>query len=105
MIYPLEGEPCDEQKSRLEDWLTELKIICRRYQLMLDTDDGETRILDLTRGTTIGFGITYLLEDSGQITGFDCAGSILDGVWLIDTVAGPREQRAAGRVWPQRSDQ
>lgn len=100
---PLEPAPTDEQKSRLEDWLTELKIICARYRLVLDTEDGETRLIDIERGTTIGIGVTYLVEQRGDrqlITSYDCTGSILDGVWLVEGATGPDEQRHLGRVFP-----
>jgi hypothetical protein len=101
---PLEGNPSDDQKRRLEDWLTELKIICRRYRILLNTDEDWVHLVDMDRDTTIGIGITYLTAERGgreRITGFDCTGSILDGVWLVDTPQGPKEQRAAGRVWPE----
>ncbi len=103
MTYPLEGRPSDEQKHRLEDWLTELKIICRRYRILLDTDSGETALIDLERMHTIGIGVTSLIEDvpgSNRITSYDCTGSILDGVWLVDTPAGHQEQRTVAPVWP-----
>jgi hypothetical protein len=100
---PLENAPSDDQKRRLSDWLTELKIICARYRLALDTEDGETRVIDVTRGTTIGIGVSFLIEEKkGRrvITAYDCTGSILDGVWLIDTPTGTVEQRTLGRVLP-----
>lgn len=98
---PLESRPTDDQKHRLEDWLSELKAICRKYGLILDTEDGELRIIDVRRGTTIGIGLAWLAEGP-KITAYDCAGSILDGVWLVDTDDGPVEQRALGMVWPGR---
>lgn len=104
MSYPrLEGLPSDTQKRRLEDWLTELKIICRRYRILLEAEDGEVRLIDLDRRTTIGLGLTYqTAERAGRewITACDATGSILDGVWLIDTPNGPEEQLRAGHVWP-----
>lgn len=101
--YRLEGEPTDEQKHRLEDWLSELKIICRRYRILLDTEDTDTRLIDLERQTVIGIGVTYLTADRGgrrRITGYDVSDSILDGVWPIDTDEGVEQQRHGGRVWP-----
>lgn len=104
MNFPLESEPSDEQKHRLRDWLTELKIICARYRVVLDTDDFETRIIDIDRDTTIGIGVSYLTETrngSRVITAYDCCGSILDGVWIVDTAdGGSDEQRHVGRVHP-----
>ncbi len=103
---PLETDPSDAQKLRLQDWLTELKIICARYRVVLDTDDdGETRVIDIERGTTIGIGVSYLIDQRPDgrrvISAYDCTGSILDGVWLIDTPAGPIEQREHTRVHPE----
>lgn len=103
MSAPLEGSPSDDQKQRLEDWLVELKLVCRSYGLLLDTEEGETHIIDLARDRTIGIGLTYLLDAQGRITGFDCTGSILDGVWLVDGPRGPVEQRELGTVWPRRA--
>lgn len=100
--FALEGNPSDEQKSRLEDWLVELKFICRNYQLLLDTDEGDVRIVDLLSNTTIGIGLTSLLNDDGLITDYDCTGSILDGVWLVEGPAGLVEQRSIAPVWTRR---
>lgn len=104
MNLPLEGKPTDEQKQRLEDWLTELKIICRRYRILLDTDDDWVHIVDMDAATTIGIGLTYLSatrDGRERITHYDCTGSILDGVWLVDTPTGPAEQRHVASVWPR----
>ncbi len=77
-------------------------MICRSYQLLLDTDDGETHIVDLLNGNTIGIGLTYLIDEDNRITGYDCTGSILDGVWLVDSPQGLTEQRELGSMWPRR---
>jgi hypothetical protein len=101
---PLEGRPTDEQKLRLENWLTELKIICRRYRILLDTDDDWVHIVDMDARTTIGIGLTCLSatrDGRERITAYDCTGSILDGVWLVDTIDGPAEQRTVAPVWPR----
>lgn len=103
MNIPLESAPTDDQKHRLQDWLTELNIICRRYRLVLDTDDGETRLIDIDTATTIGIGVSYQLDErNGRtvVASYDCTGSILDGVWLIDSPEGVREQRDLGPVFP-----
>lgn len=101
MRWPIEGHPSDDQKHRLSDWLAEMKDLCFKHQLLLDVDpDGEIRILDRVGETTIGFGLTYLIAPDGSISAFDCDGSILDGVWLVDTPTGPREQRDVMSVLP-----
>jgi hypothetical protein len=48
----VEGDPTTDQKDRLEDWLAQLKIICRIYGVLLHTEDGETRLIDLESGTS-----------------------------------------------------
>lgn len=95
----LESRPTQEQKDRLDAWLTEIKRVCAAHRLLVDTEDGETLIIDMDADTVVGFGLTYLtrrrLTRDGEqevITAYDCTGSILDGVWLVDTPDGPREQ-------------
>ena len=98
---PLEGRPTDGQKERLEDWLSELKLICHKYGFLLDTQDGDTRVIDLDRQTVVGMGLFYLVNGE-MITAYEVESSILDGTWPVDTPSGPREQRFVGRVWPHR---
>lgn len=106
-VTQLEGAPSDAQKRRLEDYLAELKIICRQYRFLLDTDDADVRIIDLDRNTIVGIGLTYLLSERGgraRITGYDISDSILDGVWPVDGppgTSGPVEQRTVQPVWPR----
>lgn len=102
---PLEKVPTDDQKERLEDWLQELKLICAKYQMLPDTDSGEVRIIDLKTGHVIGFGLCHLRdrERPEWIRALDLDGSILDGVWLVDTGDGEREQRDVMNVWPTRT--
>lgn len=91
----LESAPTVAQKQRLSDWLGELMVICQRYRIALECEDGE--LIDTDSGTVIGVGVAYLIgtDASGVdvITAYDCTGSILDGVWLVDTATGPTEQR------------
>lgn len=103
--FPIEGAPCDEQKMRLEDWLTQLTIICRAYGILLDTEDGETRIVDLHTQRIIGMGLTYhqvLRADREYISHYLATDSILDGVWPVDTPDGVTDQRNLGSPWPRR---
>jgi hypothetical protein len=98
----LEDQPSSEQKQRLEDWLSELRLICRKYGMLIDVDDScETRIVDLRTDTVVGIGLVYLL-DGDRITAMDCAGSILDGAWLVTSPDGLKEQRLLGTSWPKR---
>jgi hypothetical protein len=104
VTYKLEGTPTDDQKERLEDWLQEMKLICRKYSLALTSEDEEVVVLDLASGNVVGIGIVPLTSgDPPYITAFDCAGSILDGVWQVDTPEGPRDQHLVTNVWPRRS--
>ncbi len=101
----MEGNPTEAQKSRLQDFLVELMLLCRQYNLLLDTYDADTRVIDLGTNTIVGIGLDYIvLEVDGEqiITNYECDGSILDGVWLVDTDSGPREQRELGRAHPRR---
>jgi hypothetical protein len=91
--FPLEGHPTPAQRRRLGRWLADLRVVCDNHHLILDTDGSEFRIIDLERDTVIGVGLAYLLDERGHITALDCDGSVLDGVWLVDTPEGLREQR------------
>lgn len=103
----VEGNPTDEQKHRLEDWLTELMIICRKHRIVLmDTgpDCEGVQLVDIDARSVIGIGLTHLSRERGgrvRLTGYDCTDSILDGTWPVDTPDGPADQREAGHVWPQ----
>jgi hypothetical protein len=75
VTYKLEGTPTDDQKERLEDWLQEMKLICRKYSLALTSEDEEVVVLDLASGNVVGIGIVPLTSgDPPYITAFDCAG-------------------------------
>lgn len=99
----LETDPDDDQKERLEAWLTELTLISRRYRILIESSDGEVWIHDLDRQSVIGLDLTLLLDATDRVKCYDVENSILDGVWLVDTPQGPQEQRAVGRVWPRRN--
>jgi hypothetical protein len=99
----MEGHPSDEQKNRLEDWLTELMLISRKYRIVATCESGDIRLIDVNTDTVIELGILPLLDTDGRVTAMDCTGSILDGVWLVDTPTGAAEQRSVGPVWPHRS--
>lgn len=93
----LEITPTDDQKQRLDLWLRDLLSICRRYRLALHTEDDDMRIIDLDRGTTIGLGVTYMLETttdgSDVVTSYICTDSIHDGIWLVAHDGDLVEQR------------
>lgn len=100
---PVEGAPDDGQKHRLEDWLSEMRIISRTHGIVLAADD-DLHIIDTLTGRIIGIGLVPLLRQRGgrvRLIGYDARDSILDGVWPIETAQGLREQREAGRVWPR----
>lgn len=85
---------------RLWRWLQDLKILSRRHGLTLDMDDeqgGELRVIDLRARTIVGVGIVPQLDDRGSeglsLRVIDCAGSILDGSWLVEQDGKLIEQR------------
>ncbi len=99
MNYPeahLEDRPSVDQRQRLTRWLADLRVICGQHQVVLDTDGDETRIIDTRSGSVIGVGLMTLLDDVHHppaVASVECDGSILDGVWLVNTPAGLQEQR------------
>lgn len=101
-MNPLESSPTQEQRLRLEDWLTELLIICRRYDIMVDTLGPQVAIIDLLAGTTIGVELQFLLGGAGKVSSCEVVDSILDGVWLIDVDGAQVEQRSVGSIYPSR---
>lgn len=97
--HRLERTPTPEQKRRLGFWLNDLLWISRTHGIYVVTQDGEVRVVDALSGHTIGLDLAYLL-DGGQpprLSSLDCDGSIMDGVWLVDTPQGPIEQRLLGK--------
>jgi len=95
----MEGRPTREQMERLEDFLTELKLLSARYGLLIDTYvESEERpvVRDVHTGTTLGLQLSYFVkpEDPEQVTGYDfMGGSILDGSWPVETENGIIEMR------------
>lgn len=101
----VEGRPTDEQKERLQDFLTELKLLTRRYKILLVDQDESVQLLDLRGGGhLIGVGIVPFTVpgDDARIIDYEAADSILDGAWLVDTANGPAEQRSVMNVFPLR---
>lgn len=103
--WAVEQNPTAQQRKRLDDWLSELAIICRKYELLIDTSSGDTMIVDLHTSTIIGVDLAYLLNAKGRITGYEVADSILDGVWMVRTGHGMVEQRTIESVLEQREGQ
>jgi hypothetical protein len=103
--YVLETQPGDRQKERLEDFLTELKIVSRQHGVLLVPWAGEIAVYDLLAKTIIGVGFSYVVDvfDHGQITGYDCTDSILDGAWPVGTDGAT--QHELGTTWPLREGQ
>lgn len=102
----LEDAPVDDQMERLEDLLTELKLLTSRYKIaLINTPDG-LMFLDLATQRVIGIDLvahTKAAGDARLIDRYDCQDSILDGVWLV---RGPNdemvEQRTMRTPWPRR---
>lgn len=103
--FPLESRPSPEQRQRLEDWLTELLMISRRYRIVLFQDTGrDLQFIDTDRDTLIGLDLELIRTVDGRISEYLPADSILDGVWFVDSDAGPVEQRTLGSLLPVRED-
>lgn len=101
----VEGCPTDGQKERLRDFLTELKLLTRRYKILLVDQDETVQLLDLSaRGHLIGVGIVAFTVpgDDARIIDYEASDSILDGTWLVDTADGPVEQHTVMNVFPSR---
>lgn len=98
LTFPLEDNPTEHQKTRLKNWLRDLKTICQQYDLIIAADytRGELRIVDGIADTTIGIGLAYQFEEGWpgpDVSALDCEGSILDGVWLVRRDGNLVEQR------------
>lgn len=100
----LEGAPTDPQKERLEDFLTELMLLSRRYGILLRDEHETTEFLDLASGNLIGLGIAHFTAPGNDrhVLAYLAADSILDGTWLVDTEDGPVEQWRVMNVFPRR---
>lgn len=99
----VESTPTDDQKERLEDFLTELGLITRKYRIYLRSTSESLLIVDAERDTVLGVDLVMWLN-GGHFHAYDIEDSILDGIWMIDTPDGPQEQRVAGVVWPRRQE-
>lgn len=100
-----EPNPSADQRRRLDDWCTELLIICRRYRIHMDDSSGDVRIIDTDRDTLIGLGLFAVTTEKGEIGAYMPVDSILDGVWLVDTADGPVEQRDVTNMLPERDEE
>lgn len=99
---PLEGTPQDRQKELLEDFLTELGFLSRRYGLALVDDHETVQLIDVASQSIIGVGLVHDVDLAGRLRGYLAADSILDGVWLVDSADGPVEQHTVMNVFPWR---
>lgn len=100
----LEGAPQDEQRERLEDFLSELMLLTRKYKILLSDGHETTQLIDMPTGNLIGLGLVFWTApgDERRVISYTPADSILDGTWLVDTDDGPVEQQSVGNVFPLR---
>lgn len=101
----LEGRPDDGQKERLEDFLSELMLITRKYGILLVDGHETLQFLDVReQSRLVGVGLVGFTstKDPDRVLMYVPADSILDGSWLVDTDSGPVEQRAVMNVFPRR---
>lgn len=92
------------QGQRLTQFLDGLLELSRECQLLLHLDEptGDIEIVDLRSRTVLGIGlIPQLSTDETTVSVYDCEGSILDGVWLVEHDGQMVEQRTI----PHRKEQ
>lgn len=101
----VEAAPEDDQKNRLEEFLAELMLMTRKYMILLCDGHETLEFVDLRNGNLIGVGLVGFTDrsDPDRIMSYVPADSILDGVWLVDTADGPREQHLVGPVFPRQA--
>lgn len=103
--FEIEGWPDDDQRDRLEHFLSELMLITRKYGILLVDGHETTEFHDLRSGHLIGVGLVGFTKPSNpdKILMYVPADSILDGAWLVDTKNGPVEQHKIMNVFPRRA--
>ncbi len=100
----LEGTPTDDQKERLENFLTELKHVMGRWGICLLDPELQTMFIDMPSGNLVGMGLVLFSTpgpDGQRISHYLPEDSILDGDWLVDGPEGPIEQRKVQNVFPR----
>lgn len=104
----IETNPRPEQRRRLEDFIVELSIISRRYNMLLRTESSEIVVTDMITEKVVAIDVFWMFENP-QETGakkyrgaYLVSDSILDGVWEVDTPDGAREARQVGEVREER---
>ncbi len=104
MDLHLEGAPTDDQKERLEDYLTELTLLARKYRMMLLDPDHAVEIHDLDSGRVVGLGIAVFTQHTNprKVGSYVPVDSILDGVWPVDTPYGIADQWTVQNIFPLR---
>lgn len=97
----VESTPTDDQKERLENFLTELMLLSRKYRILL-MDEAETvEILDVPSQHVIGVGLGWFIDD-GRVKEYVPVDSILDGAWPMEVGDAVTEQRFLQNVYPHR---
>lgn len=83
---PLESQPTEEQRTRLQDFLAEVMLASRRYGMVIDRHDATVAptIVDIAADTIVGLDLKYVVNADGKIVSYDCDDSILDGVWPVE---------------------
>lgn len=100
----LEMRPSADQKQRLEDFLTELMAITRRYGMLITAEPvtGEPVILDIDSDTIVGVDFFFAVDETNhnRVLMYTCESSILDGVWLVEADDGTwQQQRYSPHDW------
>lgn len=77
-----ESDPDEDQKRRLEDFLTGLALLTRKYRIAVHDRTEDLELLDTTTGHLLGLGLARFTSGD-QTVSYVPVDSILDGVWLV----------------------
>jgi hypothetical protein len=95
---PLEAQPTEDQRERLQDFLVEVMALSRKYGMVIASDkSGEPPVvIDIHSDSIVGIDFFYVVDEqrNNLVTEYWCEDSILDGVWIVEEADGSlTEQR------------
>jgi hypothetical protein len=88
MSEDFEHNPDHETKTRLDDFLYELRALSKRYGIVFDgnVDGAENALIDARTDKIVGYNLGHVLLEGAEVPtviGYDCEASIQDGSWLV----------------------
>lgn len=97
---PLESRPSEDQRERLQDFLIEVMALSRKYGMVIATElEGSPPVVfDVHADTIVGIDFGYVVDEdkNNKVVAYQCADSILDGVWIVEQDDGSLVQQ---RYW------